>query len=233
MRIDLHTHSIYSDGADTPERMVARAKAIGLDGFALTDHDSVSGWKRTIEAGKRLGLIVVPGEEISLRTSPKGKKCGEILGLFLNEEIKPHRITDAWEVIDKIKEQDGISAIPHVYNPFWWRNNGIKVIEAAAKKHRKVDAIEVMNGKNTVGSNNRSNAYAIKHKYAKIAGSDAHLAREIGNAYTICETNDIEEFRKLIKKKKTFVLGTQRRLPGLIKDMAKCKTLRLLKFLRK
>ena len=224
MRIDLHTHSIFSDGADTPERMVARAKAIGLDGFALTDHDTTAGWKRAIEAGNRLGVIIVPGKEIALRIGHR--KIGEILALFLQEDIKLNQMVDVGEIIDRIKAQGGISAIPHPFNVWMWRKNGLKTIEAARKKNRKVDAIEVMNGRNLKSPNDKCYEYAIKNKYPKIAGSDAHLAKEIGNAYTLCETNDLEEFKKLIKKNKTFVLGNQRTFYSIVGGMITTKSRR-------
>ena len=226
MRIDLHTHSICSDGADTPERMVARAKAIRMDGIAITDHDTTKGWARAIDAGKRLGVHVIPGKEISIRIGHR--KVGEILALFLNEDIKLNQITNVGDIIDRIKAQDGLSAIPHPFNPWMWRNNGLKVIEAAKRKDRKVDAIEVMNGKNTAGSNDSCAAYAAKYNYSKIAGSDAHMASEIGMAYTICDTNDIEEFRKCIKKRKTFTLGTQRGVPSIVGSMIVTKSRRFL-----
>jgi len=228
MRIDLHTHSIYSDGADTPEMMVARAKAIGLDGMAITDHNTTKGWKRTIDAGKRLGVVIVPGQEISLR---KGKKkVGEILALFLEKEITKNQLSQADDIIDDIRKQDGISVIPHLFNPFWWRMEGTEVITTAGKKGKKVDAIEVINGMNTESDNRRSDAFATKHGYAKTAGSDAHIAMNIGKAYTICDTNDVEEFRKCIKKKQTFVMGTQRKVYELLGDIANCKIRRALRF---
>jgi len=226
MRIDLHTHSIYSDGADTPERMVARAKAIRMDGIAITDHDTTKGWARAIDAGKRLGVHIIPGKEISIRLGHK--KIGEMLALFLDEDIKLNQITNVGDIIDKIKAQDGISAIPHPFNPWMWRNNGLKVIEAARRKDRKVDAIEVMNGKNTAKSNDSCAAYATKYNYSKIAGSDAHMASEIGMAYTICDCGSLEEFRKCIKKKKTFVLGTQRGVHSIVGSMIVTKSRRFL-----
>ncbi len=45
MRIDLHTHSIRSDGSDTPGELVERVAAADLDVVALSDHDTVAGWR--------------------------------------------------------------------------------------------------------------------------------------------------------------------------------------------
>jgi len=103
-------------------------------------------------------------------------------------------------------------------------------LEAIKRKNRRVDAVEVMNGRNPESSNDKCNEFATKNKYSRIAGSDAHLANEIGNAYTICETNDIEEFRKLVKKNKTFVLGNQREICSIVGSMITTKSRRFLRF---
>jgi predicted metal-dependent phosphoesterase TrpH len=67
VRIDLHAHSLASDGTDTPTALVAAAAAAGLDVVALTDHDSVAGWDEAAEAARRHGVVLVPGVEISCR----------------------------------------------------------------------------------------------------------------------------------------------------------------------
>ncbi|NLC53000.1 MAG: PHP domain-containing protein [Firmicutes bacterium] len=65
MAFDLHTHTIYSDGLSTPEELVKRAKAKGLTGIALTDHDTVEGLPAFLAAGRDQGLVCVPGVELS------------------------------------------------------------------------------------------------------------------------------------------------------------------------
>lgn len=65
MRIDLHTHSRVSDGTDTPTSLVMKAASAGLDVIALTDHDSFGGIPEAMEAGKRIGVKVLSGIELS------------------------------------------------------------------------------------------------------------------------------------------------------------------------
>lgn len=65
MRIDLHTHSRVSDGTDTPTGLVMKAAEAGLDVIALTDHDTFDGVAEAQEAGRRIGVRVVTGIEIS------------------------------------------------------------------------------------------------------------------------------------------------------------------------
>ncbi|AQP44317.1 PHP domain-containing protein [Tessaracoccus flavus] len=65
MRIDLHTHSRVSDGTDTPTSLVMKAFEAGLDVIALTDHDTFGGVMEAQEAGKRIGVKVLCGIEMS------------------------------------------------------------------------------------------------------------------------------------------------------------------------
>ena len=65
MRIDLHTHSRVSDGTDSPAELVEKAAAARLDAVALTDHDTFDGLDEAVEAGRRFGVQVVRGLELS------------------------------------------------------------------------------------------------------------------------------------------------------------------------
>ena len=65
MRIDLHTHSWVSDGTDSPTRLVLNAQQAGLDIIALTDHDTLAGLDEAREAGRRVGIGVLGGVELS------------------------------------------------------------------------------------------------------------------------------------------------------------------------
>ena len=64
MLIDLHAHSMASDGTDTPTELVAAAAAAGLDVLAVTDHDTTAGWSAAF-AARPAGLTIVPGAEFS------------------------------------------------------------------------------------------------------------------------------------------------------------------------
>jgi len=63
---DLHCHSTSSDGTLTPQELAARAKAGGVDLWALTDHDELGGQQRAIEAARAIGLRYLTGVEISV-----------------------------------------------------------------------------------------------------------------------------------------------------------------------
>ena len=65
MKFDLHLHSTASDGTDAPGTLVSLAAEKGFDLIALTDHDTMNGVSEAREAGRRLGVRVVSGVEIS------------------------------------------------------------------------------------------------------------------------------------------------------------------------
>jgi 3',5'-nucleoside bisphosphate phosphatase len=67
MRIDLHTHSNVSDGTFTPVQVIEAASDADLDVVALTDHDAISGWPPAFAAAQAVGIIFVPGVELSCR----------------------------------------------------------------------------------------------------------------------------------------------------------------------
>ncbi len=71
MRIDLHTHSHFSDGTDHPADLMRAAVEAGLDVVALTDHDTTAGWAVAADA-RPVGLRLVRGAELSC-VSPDGR----------------------------------------------------------------------------------------------------------------------------------------------------------------
>lgn len=81
--IDLHTHSIYSDGTNTPAELVAMAEQRGLTALALTDHDTVGGLKDLFKAAKSSTVEVVPGIELSAECD---KGTMHILGYYMDPE---------------------------------------------------------------------------------------------------------------------------------------------------
>ncbi len=80
---DLHNHSTFSDGTDTPARLLELAQERGLGAIALTDHNTVAGLPEFLEAAKGKSVRAVAGTEFS--TDYKGTEL-HILGLFLKPE---------------------------------------------------------------------------------------------------------------------------------------------------
>lgn len=66
MAVDLHSHSIVSDGSETPTQVVRLAAAAGLTALALTDHDILAGLDEAGAAAAEDGIELIPGVELSL-----------------------------------------------------------------------------------------------------------------------------------------------------------------------
>jgi len=64
---DLHNHTTASDGDFSPEELVLEAKKAGISALGVTDHDTIKGVEEAIAAGKRHGVQVIPGVEVSVR----------------------------------------------------------------------------------------------------------------------------------------------------------------------
>lgn len=83
MEADLHSHTTASDGTQSPRANVQMALDAGLGAIAITDHDTISGVAEALAAGSELGIVVVPGVEIS--TVANGQDI-HILGYYMNIE---------------------------------------------------------------------------------------------------------------------------------------------------
>ena len=93
--IDLHVHSVYSDGSNTPAELVALAEERGLSAMALTDHDTVGGIIPLFDAAKGSSLEVVPGIELSAECE---RGTMHILGYFID-----HTCEILLEKIEKVR----------------------------------------------------------------------------------------------------------------------------------
>lgn len=80
---DLHCHSVFSDGSHTVDELVAEARAAGLAGIAVTDHDSLVQLQAVRDRARELGYPVLPGLEASAACAATGRKV-HILGFGLS-----------------------------------------------------------------------------------------------------------------------------------------------------
>jgi predicted metal-dependent phosphoesterase TrpH len=71
LNADLHCHSVVSDGTLTPEELAVRAKANGVELWALTDHDEIGGQDRALAAAHANGMKYLTGTEISVTFANK------------------------------------------------------------------------------------------------------------------------------------------------------------------
>ncbi len=104
---DLHTHSTFSDGTDTPTALVALAEGKGLGAIALTDHNTVAGLPEFLKAGESCSVRTIAGTEFS--TDYNGTEL-HILGLFLKPKHFP-TITDLLEDYRFRKEKSNVDLV--------------------------------------------------------------------------------------------------------------------------
>lgn len=85
-KVDFHIHTWFSDGSISPAELVKQAKENGYDKIAITDHDGIDGIKEAQEAGRQLGLEIIPGIELATETETG---IGlHILGYYIDTENK-------------------------------------------------------------------------------------------------------------------------------------------------
>lgn len=109
---DLHTHSTFSDGTDTPTELIKKAEVANLAAVALTDHNSISGLSEFLNAAKGSKVIGVPGAEFS--TEHNGKEL-HVVGLFIQEEHY-QKVRDFCDSVRKSKENSNRLLIENLMN---------------------------------------------------------------------------------------------------------------------
>lgn len=100
MDVDLHTHTIASDGTFTPAEVVKRAKEKGLKTIAITDHDTVDGLEEGRKTAAEIGIEFVQGIEISCNSKEYEV---HILGYFLN--LADEKFMQELEELKKAREE--------------------------------------------------------------------------------------------------------------------------------
>lgn len=111
MEVDMHIHTIASDGTFTPEEVVKRAKSFGMKTIAITDHDTVDGLTEGKKTADEVGIEFIQGIEISCNVDNLEV---HILGYFLNledeeflaelEELKKARENRNKKVVEKLEK---------------------------------------------------------------------------------------------------------------------------------
>jgi len=171
VRVDLHTHTMWSgDSTTTPDEFAAAVEASGLDVVCITDHNTIDG---ALGLRDRLACRTIVGEE--LRTA-----AGEIIGLFLTERV-PMGISHL-DAAKAVRDQGGVVYIPHPFDPM--RRNMSEAALYELADNDLIDAVEVLNAKTALPSLNRRAAeFAAEFGIVGGAGSDGHVPDALGAAY--------------------------------------------------
>ncbi|RIK36152.1 MAG: hypothetical protein DCC57_22720 [Chloroflexi bacterium] len=166
-KVDLHSHTVYSkDCLTPPAKLVAQARARGLDKIAVTEHNNLAGARAAKELDPDL---VIVGQEIMTTR-------GEIIAYYVQEEVP--RGLPPEEAIARLREQGAVISIPHPLDTL--RGSAMGRENVMAILHL-VDALEVRNARCVRPADNAAAAaLAAAHGKLATAGSDAHTLFEVG-----------------------------------------------------
>jgi len=175
LTIDLHVHTSYSPCSNLSLRTIETvARKRGLDGIAITDHNTIAGALELKSHAEQ--LLVIVAEEIRTRE-------GEIIGYFLTDTIPP--ALSVRETIQEIKRQGGLVSIPHPFDTLRTSRLGRAALEEIISE---VDMIEIFNSRDLLQQIDSEFIEEFKKKgVVPVVGSDAHQRWEIGKSYMIME----------------------------------------------
>jgi hypothetical protein len=196
IKLDLHIHSQYSeDGIGSPNDIIKSLKKRGLQGMAITDHNSVDGALKSLKFASK-DFIVIPGVEISTLD-------GHMIALDVKETIQKKLTIE--ETIQKIIELGGIPIVPHLYRNM----SGIKR-DKLEKICNNIAAIEVFNACSVPKTNLKTIKVAKEFNLGGTGGSDSHNPQFVGYGYTVVDTTDFSKDAIIseINKKKTWGEGS-------------------------
>jgi predicted metal-dependent phosphoesterase TrpH len=178
LHVDLHVHSNHSSDSVIPMESLLRCWERHRILPVVCDHDTLSGSLALIRAlrGIRAEVPEIPAMEITTAE-------GEIIGLFLTDEIPPG--LSAAETLDRIRGQGGLSLVPHPFCSYRSRVLRQPVRDALSARF---DIIEGYNGRNLADSDNLAAIEYAREKGLPVsAGSDAHTPMELGRTYMALE----------------------------------------------
>ena len=163
--LDAHVHTNSSpDSSLTIKQLLEEMQTKGLNAVAVTDHDTMEGFRRVKHSSAFRDILVIPGVEISTDQ-------GDLIVLGL--EDPPLGSRDAGQVIEAAHAAGGLVVVPH---PFDARRPSL----GERCGMLKVDAIEIVNGKCHREENKQAKGIAKVLGLPGIGGSDAHRKEEVG-----------------------------------------------------
>jgi len=176
-RADLHVHTDASpDGRSPLEELAQAARAAGLDAIAIADHDQCTRVPAAVN-----GVLLIPACEVSTR-------AGHITGLFLQAPLdleRLGRLPAPEDAVSAIRKAGGLAVLAHPFH---------RPDTPEARFAFDLDGVEAANARacfKAPDANERAAAFASRRGLPQVGGSDAHDAREVGNAYTELAAADL------------------------------------------
>lgn len=228
LKIDFHVHSHKSfDSTMSYEEIISTAKKRGLDGVCICDHACADIAESL--ANNNDDFIVIPAVEFTT-----GKN--HIIGMFLEKEpdvtFAPKTLAVPLEkIVEETRRCGGICILAH---PF----ERLKEGEAAVSKRtdevmKQMSGMELYNARAPYKYSQANKLASLKaeelHTTCRTAGSDAHLLREIGNAYCVVDTpsRSLDDIKKAVLDGKVEIIGHHaKRVCVTLSELTKSKKFR-------
>lgn len=220
VRLDLHVHSRYSvDSRLSFEQILERVIYQGLQGFALTDHNTTEGQSELARLRSSYpGFWFLPGVEVTTQD-------GHLLAYGVRESPPPNR--PLAETVERVAAMGGVSVLAH---PFRWVHGVGRRLAAEAR----VQGLEGRNGKNSELANTRAELLAARRSIASTGGSDAHEPSQVGRAFTefSAEVSSIDDLLDQIRRNQTTAAGSSLSFAGRIRSTVRDGLLRAVRGFR-
>lgn len=203
---DLHIHSIYSyDGTASVPAILGRAKQIGLDVIAITDHDEINGSLKALELASQFDIEVLPGVEVTTAD-------GDLLALNVTKLIGRGR--SFIETVLEVGDLGGFCIAPHpMAGGFGMKSLSAYSIMKALRNRDVGQTLIGIETYNATAIDKMSNHYAHilgEHlKIAKLGNSDAHIVKTIGKGMSEFAGHTSCDLLNAIRKSETIVHKTK------------------------
>lgn len=210
--IDMHVHSNLSDGSNSVDEIISRAKKLNI-GACITDHDEIKG---SIIACRE--ILSIPSTELT------SSEIHDILAYFNSERDaneffrknvrrKNNKLINFWrielnsaELVERLKDYNAFVVLPHpfVHRPkesynFFSKDKNKKLL-------KKIDSIEGVNSFLSHARNKKAIEWAEKISKPIVGGSDCHTIFHMGNVLTGCFAETRTEFLEEIRAGKNYVI---------------------------
>ena len=187
MRFDLHAHTRVMSSCSqlTPEDLVERAKAIGLDGIVITEHDAQWEPEALAELAERSGLVILTGMEVS---TDLGHVLAYGLPKYLPGIYRAKGLREAADEVGAVLIQSHPLRLPVYVGGEYDGKNGFTVDDLVQRPiFRLVDSIETYNGCRPADENELAREVADRLGMRGIGAGDAHSLDAIGRCVTVFE----------------------------------------------
>ncbi len=174
---DLHLHTIHSyDGTASLPAVLSRAKQLGLDVIAITDHDEIAGALKAMEIASIYGVEVIPGIEITTAD-------GDLLAFFITEKVDAG--LSLIETVLRVRELGGVCIAPHpMAGGMGMKSLSARTILKALRDPLVAETLLGIETYNATALDRVSNHYARilanQLDIAQVGNSDAHVVDAIG-----------------------------------------------------